>query len=391
MNIIIPLGGKGERFAKEGYALPKPMIRVLDKEMIRHVIDRLSIRPKEDAVFILYAISLDEVGFRDFIQHHYPHIHLVPLQRHTAGAVETILTGLPYIQSVSNRKKCVLLDCDTFYTEDILSIVRDTPTSMVFYTTTHGESPIYSYIELDSSRRIIQIREKEKISANANTGCYVFSDIYLLHAYCKKVIECRITYNGEPYTSCVIGEMIRDHVFVGRELDPATVISLGTPRELSVFLDQTYVCLFDLDGTLVKTDAIYVDVWREILSQYNIHLTPELFVQYIQGNSDENVSHTLLPNCELRELSAMKDRMFMQHLSRIEILEGGVELIRKLRNRGCGVSIVTNCNRVVAEQIVEYCQLSSLIDYVTVGSECALPKPHPDPYTETIARYGVSR
>ncbi len=26
MNIIIPLGGKGERFYKEGYSQPKPLI-----------------------------------------------------------------------------------------------------------------------------------------------------------------------------------------------------------------------------------------------------------------------------------------------------------------------------------------------------------------------------
>ena len=30
MNIIIPLGGKGERFQKEGYLDPKPLIKVLN-------------------------------------------------------------------------------------------------------------------------------------------------------------------------------------------------------------------------------------------------------------------------------------------------------------------------------------------------------------------------
>ena len=33
MNIIIPLGGKGERFKNE-YRLPKPLIKIFDKEMI---------------------------------------------------------------------------------------------------------------------------------------------------------------------------------------------------------------------------------------------------------------------------------------------------------------------------------------------------------------------
>jgi len=41
MNIIIPLGGKGERFAKEGYLQPKPLIQILNKEMIFYVLDNL--------------------------------------------------------------------------------------------------------------------------------------------------------------------------------------------------------------------------------------------------------------------------------------------------------------------------------------------------------------
>lgn len=391
MNIIIPLGGKGERFAKEGYAEPKPLIRVLHKEMIRHVIDRLSVRPDEDHVFILYANSLDAFGFRDLIVRHYPHIHLLPIYHQTSGAVETILHGLPRILDTSPHKKCVILDCDTFYTEDILSMVRETDTSMVFYTKKYNELPIYSYIELDTNGRIVDIREKEKISDNANTGCYVFRDTDVLHLHCKDVMDRRITFNGEPYTSCVIGEMIRDYIFVGHELDETTVVSLGTPRELAAYVDRTYVCLFDLDGTLVKSDHIYLDVWREILSQYHICLTSDLFMQYIQGNSDECVARALLPTVKVAELSAWKDRLFAQHISRMEIVEGAVAFIRQLCNRGFHCSIVTNCNRMVAEKIVAYGELTSLVDYITVGSECARPKPHPDPYNETIARYGVAK
>ena len=43
MNIIIPIGGKGERFTKCGYSLPKPLIKIFDKEMIFYVLDNLLI------------------------------------------------------------------------------------------------------------------------------------------------------------------------------------------------------------------------------------------------------------------------------------------------------------------------------------------------------------
>ena len=43
MNIIIPLGGKGERFIKEGFFQPKPLIKILNKEMILYVLDNLNL------------------------------------------------------------------------------------------------------------------------------------------------------------------------------------------------------------------------------------------------------------------------------------------------------------------------------------------------------------
>jgi len=51
MNIIIPLGGKGERFAKNGYTKPKPLISILDKCMIDHVLDNLNVH-EDDKIFI---------------------------------------------------------------------------------------------------------------------------------------------------------------------------------------------------------------------------------------------------------------------------------------------------------------------------------------------------
>ena len=34
MNILIPLGGLGQRFKDVGYELPKPLIKALGKEII---------------------------------------------------------------------------------------------------------------------------------------------------------------------------------------------------------------------------------------------------------------------------------------------------------------------------------------------------------------------
>jgi HAD superfamily hydrolase (TIGR01509 family) len=386
MNIIIPLGGKGERFYNAGFTSPKPLINVLDKAIIFYVLDNLSIS-LEDTVYILYHTSLNEYGFVNIVMEKYPAVQFIPITYQTSGAVETILLGLERVDS--KHKKCVLLDCDTFYTEDILDMVRKSSNNMVFYVHREGEKPIYSYIELDSENRIQKIKEKNKISSCANTGCYVFSDINELKHYCKYVIDNNITFKGEPYTSCVIQEMVRmNHVFLGCQLKSTQVFSLGTPEEVDQFLENTYCFLFDLDGTLVNTDKVYYKVWKQILIKYNIDLTENIFHKYIHGNSDETVIKTLIPTAT-DNISEWKDRLFIENLSDVVMIDGALMFMKKVVELGHKCAIVTNCNRKVAERVVGHFHFDQFIDFIIIGSECSKSKPYPEPYLSAIKWYNI--
>jgi len=390
MNIIIPLGGKGERFYKEGFNKPKPLIQIFNKEMIFYLIDNLNIC-EDDKVFIIYHSIIDEFNFSEIIKQKYNNIYLIPINYQTSGAIETINFGLNKIINLTNNKKCVLLDCDTFYTQDILSIIRNTETNLVFFTKKYSEKPIYSYIDLDSNNKILEIKEKEKISSNANTGCYVFNNIEQLKYFSHYILDNKITFNGEPYTSCVISEMIKSHDFFGYELDEYKVFSLGTPNEVKDFMNKSFVFLFDLDGTLVNTDNIYLNVWKKILLKYNIHLDLELFNKYIHGNSDYKVINMLLPKCNINEISKLKDELFIESINEIQIIDGMVDFIKEIKSQGYSCSIVTNCNRIVAEKIISFCKITKYIDFITIGSECNKPKPNPDPYIETINKYNIDK
>jgi NDP-sugar pyrophosphorylase family protein len=356
MNIIVPLGGKGERFAKNGYTQPKPLIPIFDKCMIQYVFDNLTIHPT-DRIFIIYNQSLDDHHFADFISEKYPNIIQIKIGD-TKGAAETLYLGIQQIiQHHEYHKKTLVVDCDTFYTQDIRKAFQESTDNTVFYTKNCEPTPIYSYIALTNNDTITEIREKEKISDNANTGAYAFADIITLYDYCKQVLTKDITFNGEPYTSCVISEMIKDnHVFKGYELQANSVVSLGTPTAVETYVSNTHAFLFDLDGTLVITDDIYFDVWHKILIQYNIVLDKNLFQTYIQGNNDTYVKNTLLKTIDIsvQELSRQKDDLFIQNIPKLKIVNGLYDFFRDIKERGHKICIVTNCNKRVANEIVQY-------------------------------------
>ncbi len=392
MNVIIPLGGKGERFTKNGYKEPKPLIKIFDKCMIEYVYDNLFLH-NDDKIFIIYNYKLDDHNFSDIILAKYPNINLIKIGD-TKGAVETLFLGIGSIfNNHQYHEKSIILDCDTFYTEDILSIFRNSDDSMVFYTKKYSEKPVYSYIELDDNSNIINVKEKVKISDNANTGAYAFNDINNLYKYCKYVLDNNITFKGEPYTSCVISEMINDNIkFKGYELIDKYVFSLGTPEAVNRYIDNTYGFLFDLDGTLVITDDIYFNVWHEILSNYNIELTHDLFRNYIQGNSDKYVCNSLLYNVVINhdELSNLKDDLFIENIDRIKVIDGVYDIIKNIKLTGNKICIVTNCNRRVADEIIKYIHLNNEIDFIISSNDCKNSKPHPEPYLMAIDRYNMS-
>jgi beta-phosphoglucomutase-like phosphatase (HAD superfamily)/choline kinase len=391
MNIIIPLGGKGERFSKNGYTQPKPLIQIFDKCIIEYVLDNLLLL-HNIKVFIIYNKKLDDYDFSQFINNKYPFIQLITIND-TKGATETLFLGIDQIlNNYFYYNKCLILDCDTFYTEDVVNIFNDSDESIVFYTTNFDENPIYSYIELNDDYNIINIREKHKISDNANTGAYAFTDINVLYDYCKYVLDNNITFNNEPYISCVISEMIKSNlIFKGYELKEENVFSLGTPNAVNKYIDNTYAFLFDLDGTLVITDEIYYDVWYEILIGYNIILTNEIFKNYIQGNNDKYVLNVLLKNSDLSssELSKLKDDLFIKNICKIKIIDGIYDIINQIKVLGHKICIVTNCNKNVANEIIKYIKIDHLIDFIISSDDCIHGKPNIEPYEKAIKKYNI--
>ena len=392
MNIIIPLGGKGSRFQTEDYSLPKPLIKVLNKEIIFYVLDNIVIH-KDDNVFIIYNNILNQYDFCNIIKKKYPFINLIQLEEQTKGASETIYKGIEYIlknketiySNININLKTILVDGDAFYTEDILRYFRnlDNKFNAVFYFKNYDSNPVFSYIKMDETNNIVEIQEKNKISDNANTGAYAFSDIHNLYKYSKYVTDNNITFKNEPYVSCIINEMMKENEpFKGIEINHELFFVLGTPYQVTQFINKTNVFLFDLDGTLVLTDDIYYEIWYEILVKYNIYLTNDIFKNYIQGNTDINVIKKLLPNVsiDISEISELKENLFNKNLDKIKIIEGSIDFLNTVKKYGNKIAIVTNCNRINAENIIKKMNICNIIDELIIGNECTRSKPFPEPY-----------
>lgn len=401
MNIIIPLCGKGERFSKH-YDEPKPLIRIFEKELLFYTLDNITMNKTNKNIYII--INKNTLDVEDIIHKKYKNINIINIVQETRGAAETILIGLSKILKLEYNN-LLIIDGDNYYTNDFISLLNPLYNS-IFYFNDISENPQYSYIQLDDDN-VIDIREKNKISNNANTGAYYFNNIEDFTKNCEYIIYNEIKFKNEYYISVVISNMLNEFIFKGIEIKKENYISLGTPELVNKYTENTHAFLFDLDGTLIISDHIYIKAWSNILSKYNIIVDEQYYKTNIQGNSDEYIINKLqhftmssrgggaapqnLDNNKIiiEEVSKLKDEYFNSNINKIIVINNSIEFIKKIKLLGHKIAIVTNCNRNVAENIIKYLNIENVIDLLVIGNECKKPKPYPDPYIKAINFFNI--
>jgi len=165
----------------------------------------------------------------------------------------------------------LLLDCDTFYNDDIVGKYKSQSNkNTIFYFNSTDPKPIFSYITLEDNK-VTSIIEKEKISDNANTGAYGFKSGNKLLKYCNSILGDP----GELYVSRLYEAMLVDRVpIVGVEVEDFACV--GTPLQLKTYCNKykestkpLRIC-FDLDNTLVTHPTIHGDYTSVLPIQRNI-------------------------------------------------------------------------------------------------------------------------
>jgi capsule biosynthesis phosphatase len=291
MIILIPLGGKGERFKKNNYTLPKALINVFGKPILFWLLDTLKEVNNETIIYIPYNKEYEFYRLESLLIKSYPNLNFefFCLEKDTEGAAETINVALKHIHI--NDQPVICLDSDNFYNFNIVE--KWNRGNMIVTFTDENSTPIYSYVEINDDV-VIDIVEKEKISNYACTGAYGFESYKSLLFYTQQVLDNDIREKNEFYTSVVIKEMIKNNIqFSNLNIDQKDYICLGTPLQLKHFYNNypKISCLtsnntsikplricFDFDNTLVTFPKKHKDYTSVEPIQRNID-----FLKYLKS------------------------------------------------------------------------------------------------------------
>ena len=302
MFVIIPLGGSGERFKKNGYRYPKALIKVFGKHILYYLIESLNLS-SIDFVYIPYNEEYSKYNFEQLLQKDFPKINFKfkKLENQTRGAAETLNIA---IKDLSIKDCPVLcLDCDNFYTADIIG--KWSGENVIFAFNDSTESKAFSFITIDEDAQVLDIIEKERVSNLACCGAYGFSSYKTLQKFTDHVLLNEITQKGEFYTSSVIRVMIKSsenkNKFTATTIEKEEYHCLGTPTHVKYFynnfpkvssvsnqekMKKMRIC-FDLDNTLVTFPRVKDDYSTVMSIDKNI-----AFLKYLKRFGHEIIIYT---------------------------------------------------------------------------------------------------
>jgi dTDP-glucose pyrophosphorylase len=236
INIVVPMAGRGSRFAKAGYELPKPLISVHGRPMIEYVAKNIAPKQEHRFIFICLQEHLDEYDLENQLNQIAPGCTVVPVNHVTEGAACTVLLAEKYID---NENPMMIANSDQFVDIDIndyLSAIKDYDGLIMTMT---ADDPKWSFIQFNQNGFVTLLREKEVISNEATVGIYNYQHGSDFVKYAKQMIARDIRVNNEYYVAPVYNEMVEDGkkiVYYNVGSEDHGMYGLGIPEDLSKFL-----------------------------------------------------------------------------------------------------------------------------------------------------------
>lgn len=229
IHLIMPMGGAGSRFFKNGFVMPKPLIEINEKPFFFWATNSISnFVEVEDIIFVVLQQHVDEFQINQKIKEYFPNAKIEIIPELLNGAVLTCMNG---VKSINDDLPIVFNDCDhMFICNEFYDYCKNGDFSkldgaLLTFTST---DPKYSFLEMDENDNVINTVEKKAISDKAICGAYYFRNKNLFLECCEQYLK-KCNYN-EYFVSGVYNVMASKKMKIAN-FTCDTHIPFGTPDE----------------------------------------------------------------------------------------------------------------------------------------------------------------
>lgn len=244
IDIVITMGGLGSRFRKMGYAVPKYMIEAKGKTLFEWSMISLTGYRDNTEQYIFIAMKDDDCDVESFINIEckkmgISNYKIILLDYLTDGQATTAMQAKKYWNP---NNALLIYNIDTYVEAGAMN--SEELKGDGFIPCFQAEGDHWSFVRLDESGKVVEIKEKQRISNYCTLGAYYFKSCQLyMDLYNEYYSDESNTVKGEKYVAPLYDFLVskKGEIYIS-DIEPCKVHVLGTPEELRVFLNEKETC-----------------------------------------------------------------------------------------------------------------------------------------------------
>lgn len=149
--------------------------------------------------------------------------------------------------------------------------------------------------------------------------------------------------------------------------------------------------IFDLDGTIADTMPVHFMAYKNILNDYGIVFTPELFVTMAGIPAIETIkklNRIFGTDMDPKKTGVHKEKEYEKIMHKMRPVEPVVELIKNYHGK-LPMSIGTGSYKRVAWKTLQLLELDKYFDILVSAEDVSQPKPDPETFIKCAQKMGV--
>ena len=147
--------------------------------------------------------------------------------------------------------------------------------------------------------------------------------------------------------------------------------------------------LFDLDGVLVDSFEVWLDVVNRTAERFGAQTVTREFLATIFGQGIADDMRNLYPGRTREEILAAYDAAMPRSLERIAVNAEAAAALTGLRAKGLRCAVVTNSQPSIAADVLRLARLDGCVDLWAGAGGGLKEKPAPDLLVHALERLGV--
>ena len=228
LHLIMPMAGRGSRFSRDGFDIPKPLIEINGQPFFYWATRSIEKFIELSGItFVVLKEHVDGFFIDERIKEYFPDSRIIVLPDVTEGAAVTCLKGL---EGLPNCTPVIFNDCDHIFRSasfnEFAGKIEHTSAARIeggeaasfsgcgipggidgALLTFESDSPAYSYLEYNHDGLVKRTVEKQVVSHDAICGAYYFKSRAIYENACADyLIDCEYK---EYFVSGVYNAMIK--------------------------------------------------------------------------------------------------------------------------------------------------------------------------------------